>query len=277
MPEWDKLTRDQKDLYLGYITNNTGEEHDAARQALVRYRKELREASRQDAQPEIDVLNELNPKDFASPAEFQAADAERKEKLKRLYRKISDIKSDPAAASYIFNRDDYSKLEEWSFPEWTGLTPEQRQMFTDELNRLVGKRTEEGKKPNLNTATGEEIEQAFRKLGEDLVAKKGAEETAAKAASEAEYKRRQAEIKKETERKQAEEEKRKRNAYNQRVGKARFIPDHVIQQIMKGNMAALLQYLRTAAKQKIHQAIAQKFYDLKLQDRKSTRLNSSHT
>ena len=56
LPEWSKLTRDQKDLYLGYITNNTGEEHDRARQALVNYREELREANRQDAQPELDAL-----------------------------------------------------------------------------------------------------------------------------------------------------------------------------------------------------------------------------
>ena len=102
LPEWNKLTRDQKDLYLGYIKNNTGEEHDAARNALIKYRAELREASRVDAQPEIDIINERPREGFASDEEYEAYEKAKKEKLDRVYRKISDIKANPAAAQYIY-------------------------------------------------------------------------------------------------------------------------------------------------------------------------------
>jgi hypothetical protein len=271
LPAWDALTRDQKDLYLGYITENNALEHEEGRKALIRYREELREVNRQDAQPELDVINKFNPEDLQIETEeelgSEAADEQRKkqikaledahqEKLDRLKLKISRIKANPASAAYIFNRKAESDKQQFKFPEWSELTARERKIFKGTLEGLVGKRVDEDKKPitNLNEATAEEISLAFNRLGEVLIRKINRRNEANATPANAAYEEAQAEIKKEQEAKQEEELNRKKAGHkNEKVGRGKpsdkgWLPKHVVEQIKKNkNFDAVIQYLRTAS------------------------------
>jgi len=161
------LTRDQKDLYLSYITENNALEHEEGRKALIRYREELREVNKQDAQPELDVINDVSAEDFQvkNPAELKKIKDARKEKLERLRLEISRIKANPAAAAYVFNRKAESDKQQFKFPEWSEMTTRERNIFSKTLEGLVNQRIDKDKKPitDLNQATTEEISASFRR------------------------------------------------------------------------------------------------------------------
>lgn len=256
LPEWNKLTRDQKDLYLGYIKNNTGEEHDKARNALINYRQQLRAASHADLQPDIDILNEVSKEMFASDEAHNEFLKARKSKMARIYRQISDIKANPAAAHYIYNRkatlDKYNQIvgeaaPNGFLPEWSELPADERQLFSDSLK---------GKK----NPTGKEIGAAFRALIEKRLADEQVRRDAMEQERQQEIERREAEAK------QAEEEKRKKEK-TQPVTRGNpknspYVPDHVIKQVISGNLKGVLDYLRTAMKNKLQRAIAQRIFEV---------------
>jgi hypothetical protein len=275
LPAWDALTRDQKDLYLGYITENNALEHEEGRKALIRYREELREVNRQDAQPELDVINKFNPEDFQveTEEELKALEDAHQEKLDRLKLQISRIKANPASAAYVFNRKAESDKQKFKFPEWSELTARERKIFKGTLEGLVGKRVDEDKKPitNLNEATAEEISLAFNRLGEVLIRKINRRNEANATPANAAYEEAQAEIKKEQEAKQEEELNRKKAGHkNEKVGRGKpsdkgWLPKHVVEQIKKNkNFDAVIQYLRTASADPLPKAVAQLLYGLKL-------------
>lgn len=272
LPRWSELTRDQKDFYLGYITDNNALEHEKARAALIRYREELREVNKQDAQPELDVINKLNPEDFATEEELKEVEKARKDKLDRLRLAISRIKANPAAGAYVFNREAEAKKQQWKFPEWSEMTTRERDIFSRSLAGIVSRRTDEKGNPitDLNQATAQEISAAFRRLGEMFVRRENRRNIKAKEAPQKAYEAAQDKINKKQEEEKEEEDKRKKAGHKNEVRRSKpseigWLPKHVIDQIKKNkNFDALIQYLRTAAADPLPRAVAQQLYGLGL-------------
>ena len=91
---WEKLTDDQRQVYLDNVRNNTAQEHADARRALVRYRKQLREAQG----------------------------------------KPKDLKADPSAGIYERNRQAYKSRDRLEYPTWEQLNDEQRALYNKTLS-----------------------------------------------------------------------------------------------------------------------------------------------
>lgn len=90
---WEKLTDDQRQVYLDNIRNNTAQEHAGARRALVKYRRQLRETQG----------------------------------------KPKDLKADPAAGVYERNRQAYKSRDRLEYPTWEQLNDEQRALYNKTL------------------------------------------------------------------------------------------------------------------------------------------------
>jgi len=275
LPVWDALTRDQKDLYLSYIKENNALEHEEGRKALIRYREELREVNKQDAQPELDVINDVSAEDFQvkNPAELKKIKDARKEKLDRLRLEISRIKANPAAAAYVFNRKAESDKQQFKFPEWSEMTTRERNIFSKTLEGLVNQRVDKDKKPitDLNQATTEEISASFRRLGEVFVRRESRRNIKARNAPKESYEKAQAEINRKEEERKEEQARRKAAGNKNEVNRSKpseigWLPKHVVDQIKKNeNLDAVMQYLRTSKDvDAIPRAIAQRLYGLGL-------------
>jgi hypothetical protein len=104
--DWKTLTDDQRQVYLDNIRNNTAQEHANARRALVRYRKQLREAQG----------------------------------------KPKDLKADPSAGIYERNRQAYKSRDRLEYPTWEQLNDEQRALYNKTLSDKRREKGEEGKK-----------------------------------------------------------------------------------------------------------------------------------
>jgi hypothetical protein len=91
---WEKLTDDQRQVYLDNVRNNTAQEHASARRALVRYRKQLRETQG----------------------------------------KPKDLKADPSAGIYERNRQAYKSRDRLEYPTWEQLNDEQRALYNKTLS-----------------------------------------------------------------------------------------------------------------------------------------------
>lgn len=90
---WNKLTVDQRQVYLDNIRDNTAEEHAKGRRALVDYRRRLREAQG----------------------------------------KPKDLKASPEAGIYERNRNTYKTRDRLEYPAWNDLTDEQRALYDQTL------------------------------------------------------------------------------------------------------------------------------------------------
>jgi hypothetical protein len=90
---WSDLTVDQRQVYLDNIRDNTAEEHAKARQALVDYRRRLREAQG----------------------------------------KPKDLKASPEAGIYERNRNTYKTRDRLEYPAWDDLTDGQRALYDQTL------------------------------------------------------------------------------------------------------------------------------------------------
>jgi hypothetical protein len=86
---WEKLTVDQRQVYLDSIRDNTAEEHANARRALIDYRRRLREAQG----------------------------------------KPKDLKASPEAGIYERNRATYKTRDRLEYPSWDDLNDEQRALY----------------------------------------------------------------------------------------------------------------------------------------------------
>jgi hypothetical protein len=91
---WEKLTDDQRQVYLDNVRNNTAQEHASARRALVKYRKQLRETQG----------------------------------------KPKDLKADPSAGIYERNRQAYKSRDRLEYPTWEQLNDEQRALYNKTLS-----------------------------------------------------------------------------------------------------------------------------------------------
>jgi len=92
---WNKLSVDQRQVYLDRIRNNTAEEHANARKALIDYRRRLREAQGKD--------------------------------------QGKDLKAAPEAGIYERNRNTYKTRDRLEYPTWDQLTDEQRALYDQTL------------------------------------------------------------------------------------------------------------------------------------------------
>jgi hypothetical protein len=104
--DWKTLTDDQRQVYLDNIRNNTAQEHANARRALVKYRKQLREAQG----------------------------------------KPKDLKADPSAGVYERNRQAYKSRDRLEYPTWEQLNDEQRALYNKTLSDKQREKGKEGKK-----------------------------------------------------------------------------------------------------------------------------------
>jgi hypothetical protein len=104
--DWKTLTDDQRQVYLDNIRNNTAQEHANARRALVRYRKQLREAQG----------------------------------------KPKDLKADPSAGIYERNRQAYKSRDRLEYPTWEQLNDEQRALYNKTLSDKQREKGKKGKK-----------------------------------------------------------------------------------------------------------------------------------
>ncbi len=91
---WEKLTDDQRQVYLDNVRNNTAQEHASARRALVKYRRQLRETQG----------------------------------------KPKDLKADPSAGIYERNRQAYKSRDRLEYPTWEQLNDEQRALYNKTLS-----------------------------------------------------------------------------------------------------------------------------------------------
>jgi len=91
---WEKLTDDQRQVYLDNVRNNTAQEHANARRALVKYRRQLRETQG----------------------------------------KPKDLKADPSAGVYERNRQAYKSRDRLEYPTWEQLNDEQRALYNKTLS-----------------------------------------------------------------------------------------------------------------------------------------------
>ena len=91
---WEKLTDDQRQVYLDNVRNNTAQEHANARRSLVKYRKQLRETQG----------------------------------------KPKDLKADPSAGIYERNRQAYKSRDRLEYPTWEQLNDEQRALYNKTLS-----------------------------------------------------------------------------------------------------------------------------------------------
>lgn len=179
--------------------------------------------------------------------------------------KSGEVKAAPAASVYERERPAMEKALEIKLPKWADLPDDIKARFTKDIEEAT---TGKGKKKVIPQ---DAVDRAFVKLGTELVGRKLTEPLSENVTA------RQAAVLKETEQESLEraqreiaatEEQRKndekRRQHSERIGKTKFVPDHVVQQIKKGNFEAVMQYLRTAAQNKLHKQLAQKIYGLGL-------------
>jgi hypothetical protein len=212
---WDKLSVDQRQVYLDRIRNNTAEEHANARKALIDYRRRLREAQGKD--------------------------------------QGKDLKAAPEAGIYERNRTTYKTRDRLEYPTWDQLTDEQRELYKKVLeDRRKAKEAEaakdkkKGGKKQSSDPTAEDHDAAFKAVADKLVqegyvptpGKTYADVRAAqlKQSEKASKERAQREI--EEERKAAKEGKPKKEARN----KDR-VPDKLVDKIKEGDTQSVLTWL----------------------------------
>jgi hypothetical protein len=226
---WEKLTVDQRQVYLDSIRDNTAEEHANARRALIDYRRRLREAQG----------------------------------------KPKDLKASPEAGIYERNRNTYKTRDRLEYPSWDELNDEQRALYNKVLQerqdakKAEAKKRKKGDKKQSFEATAEDHDAAFKAVADKLV-EEGyvptpgmtyADVRAAqlKQSEQQSRARAQEEIRKEREQRKTESSTAGSTG---RIGGS-FIPDAAARQVKEGKTENVLNYLRTQSKNKLHRAVAQ--------------------
>lgn len=246
LPEWSALRADQRQVYLSHIRENNAEEHAKAREALILYRNRLREAQKQEG-----------------------LEAE-------------EVQADPAAGIYERNRQVYKTRDRIEYPTWNQLTNEQRDTFRNSLSEQLGKKETGEPITDLKKATGEQQDVSFKKVADNLVEegyvpkpgmsyddvrnqqlKKQEAKSYERAQKEIEAERKARDEK--TEAEVTEETPSRSPARTPKKEKVEaFIPDVLEQQIQKGDLGAVLNWMQTAAPRRLHRVIAAAIKGLKL-------------
>jgi hypothetical protein len=165
------------------------------------------------------------------------------------YRKRMDQLEIPKEArrlvnSYENDRAAQSKLQGIQFPEWTALPADIQAVY----EKAMGKAT-----------SGIESQKGFEAIAELVRVAKLKNKTAE------EQKREKDKAKAAEEQKQKDQERKELEASQPRpVFATNFVPNDVAKMVKDGNLQGVLQYLRTGAKNKLHQVVAQRIFEMKL-------------
>ena len=226
LPAWNKLTDDQRQVYLDNIRDNSVKDRAKARAALTDYTQKLREAQGE-------------PK---------------------------DLKASPEAGIYERNRKTYKTRDRLEYPSWDDLTDEQRALYTKTLednSPKTKKGTAQSKKADANAHDIAFKTVADKLVEEGYVPTPGMTYADVRAAqlkqSEQQSRARaQKEIREEREKR---EKQGSTAGSTGRIGSG-FIPNAIVKQVKEGNTENVLNYLRTQAKNKLHRAVAQVVFNL---------------
>ena len=217
---WDRLTEDQKRVYLDNLTTN-----------------ELGQITPLARQQALEALNRYTATKTRTPS--------------------GEIKADRVEGLYETQRTAYQTKNGVTLPKYSELTQEERDQFKSDLKF----RKVKGKMADPAVAN---IDQAFNNLQKARAEQQSKREEADREAQKEEgfetYKRAQGEI-------AATQEQRKktkpRTGPIERIG-SRFIPNATAAQVKAGNTEGVLNYLRTASKNKLYRVIAQSLSKLGL-------------
>lgn len=257
---WETLTVDQRDVYLGAVTANTPKEREKGLRALRAYTERVREAQ---GRP-------------------------------------TDLKASPEAGIYERNRETYNRLTGIRFPNWAELTEQLRNSFRQRVLEL-GKARAVAKDPKLadkserthiKYAAADDQDIAFGEVARSLISDG---KTLPPGVSAVDEQRRELKLFEEASKQIAQrriarerEEKKKWQVpvaesgfgkpgvpteptggqflenFNRQLEKLRptEVPAHVVEQIKKGNMAAVMQYLRMASPTSYFRVLAQRMYEI---------------
>ncbi len=241
LPEWSALRADQRQVYLNQIRENTADEHAKAREALIQYRNRLREAQKEEG-----------------------LEAE-------------EVQADPAAGIYERNRQVYKTRDRIEYPAWNQLTNEQREMFRNSLSEQLGKKKSGEPVTDFKKSTAEQQDTSFKKVADNLVEegyvpKPGmtyddVRNQQLKQQEAKSYERAQKEIeaeRKAREEKEAPKVEEKKTEERKTEKPEAFIPDALEAKIQDGDLGAVLNWLQTAAPQRLHRVIASAIKGLKI-------------
>ena len=146
--------------------------------------------------------------------------------------------------SYENDRAAQSKLLGIQFPEWTALPADIQAIY----QQAMGKAT-----------SGIESQVGFDAIAELVRVEK------LKAKTAEEQKREKDKAKAAEEQKQKDQERKELEASQPRpVFATNFVPNDVAKMVKDGDLQGVLQYLRTGAKNKLHQVVAQRIFEMKL-------------
>ena len=146
--------------------------------------------------------------------------------------------------SYENDRATQSKLQGIEFPEWTALPADIQAVY----EKAMGKAT-----------SGIESQKGFDAIAESVRVAKLKNKTTEEQNREKE-KTRIAE-----EQKQKDQERKELEASQPRpVFATNFVPDDVAKMVKEKDFLGVMQYLRSRAKNKLHQAVAQRIFEMKL-------------
>ena len=165
------------------------------------------------------------------------------------YRKRMDQLEIPKEArrlvnSYENDRASQSKLQGIEFPEWTALPADIQAIY----EKAMGKAT-----------SGIESRKGFEAIAELVRVAKLKNKTTE------EQQRAAAKARAAEEQKQKEQERKELEASQPRpVFATNFVPNDVAKMVKAGDLLGVMQYLRSRAKSKVHQAVAQRIFEMKL-------------
>ena len=226
--EWDRLTADQKRVYLDNLATN-----------------ELGQITPLGRQKALEALNRYTAK---------------KERTS-----TGEVKGNREEGLYETQRTAYNKQTGLSLPPYSELTADEKAKFKQDLKyRKEDGKTVDPTVENIDAA----FSNLARSVGERRGVQRADEKAAQQEAELKSYKRAQSEIAAAQEQRKQNQRKTEKGegptSPVERIKRNAFIPSKAAEQVKAGNTENVLNYLRTQAKNKLHRAIAQVISNLKL-------------
>jgi hypothetical protein len=226
--EWDRLTADQKRVYLDNLATN-----------------ELGQITPLGRQKALEALNRYTA---------------RKERTE-----TGEVKGNREEGLYETQRTAYNKQTGLSLPPYSELTTDEKAKFKQDLKyRKKNGKTVDPTVENIDAA----FNNLARSVGERRGVQRADEKAAQQEAELKSYKKAQSEIAAAQEQRKQNQRKTEEGEGStspvERIKRDAFIPSEAAKQVKAGNTENVLNYLRTQAKNKLHRAIAQVISNLKL-------------
>jgi len=226
--EWDRLTADQKRVYLDNLTTN-----------------ELGQITPLGRQKALEALNRYTA---------------RKERTT-----TGEVKGNREEGLYETQRTAYNKKTGLSLPPYSELTADEKAKFKQDLKyRKKDGKTIDPTVENIDEA----FNNLARSVSERRGVQRTDEKAAQQEAELKSYKRAQSEIAAAQEQRKQNQRKTEEGegptSPVERIKRNAFIPSKAAEQVKAGNTENVLNYLRTQAKNKLHRAIAQVISNLNL-------------